>query len=250
MIESIIFADYLLIVAFDCHISSDIYRGQLMSNPNMMFFLERTDVPLFDLDVTAWLLLAHITGDMHPPLEKNMRQFNLETLLDVMKDPIARGYYCENYRKRWCKVSDSHWSCETSDKRVKQMDKSHLDLQFRILARDIVDVKYPLQIGSYEKLNEKGKALVEFNHICGHARYDLDEGSSDADWKTFRDCNPSKCYSIMTGTKAVPLKCHWLDLDGDGVDDIVDDDTSRRKQKGLRGVTAVIRDKLRMIARS
>ena len=46
--------------------------------------------------------------------------------------------------------------------------------------------------------------------------------SPNASWRTFRDCNPSKCYSIVTGTRAVPLKCKWLDLDGHSIEDIVD----------------------------
>lgn len=49
---------------------------------------------------------------------------------------------------------------------------------------------------------------------------ELVEGSKDSYWKTFRDCNPSKVYSIHTGTKAVPFKCNWLDLEGESVEDI------------------------------
>lgn len=158
------------------------------------------------------------------------------------KDPICRGYEDENYKKRWDSVDDEHWTYNLSDKRMKQMSRNYLCLQFRILARDMTDANYPLQIGSYNKLNEKGKALVEFNHVCGYARYDLDEESRDASWRTFRDCNPSKCYSIMTGTKAVPLKCRWLDLDGDNKEEIVR--TINRKKS--RSITNLIRDKLRI----
>ena len=126
---------------------------------------------------------------------------------------------------------------------MKQMSRNSLDLQFRILARDMADANYPLHIGSYNKLNEKGRALVEFNHVCGYARYDLDEESRDASWRTFRDCNPSKCYSIMTGTKAVPLRCRWLDLNGDSKEDIVNKTNGKQKS---RGIARMIRDKLRI----
>merc|ERR1719491_536499 len=94
-----------------------------------------------------------------------------------------------------------------------QIHQALFDFQYRIMARDMCDANYPFTIGSYKKLNEKGKSLVTFSLACHAARHELDEESSDAKWRTFRDCNPSKCYSIMTGTKAVPLKCRWLDLD-------------------------------------
>ena len=206
-----------------------------------MFFFERLDTPLADLDVTAWLFLAQIAGDLPLPSTTEMKEFNLRTLLDAMEDPSCRGYCDENYKKRWWLVDDNHWSNNMSDKRVKQMEEKYLDLQFRILARDMVDANYPLQIGTYSKLNDKGKALVAFNVVCGYARYNLDEESPDASWRTFRDCNPSKCYSLFTGTKAVPLKCHWLDLDDDSKDGIVDKLPPKPKS---RGVMRMIRGKI------
>ena len=73
---------------------SDMYRGQLISNPNMMFFLERLDTPLVDLDVTAWLFLAQITGDLPLPEVAEMKEFNLNTFLDAMADPICGSPNC------------------------------------------------------------------------------------------------------------------------------------------------------------
>ena len=214
-----------------------------MSNPNMMYFFERLDTPLIDLEVQAWLLLAQIIGDISLPTQEEMKGYNIKSFLESLEEPYCREYAEENYRKRWWKVDDDHWSYNTSDKRSKQMNKTYLDLQFRVLARDMVDCKYPLQIGTHQKLNEKGKALVLFNEVCGYARYDLDEESPDASWRTFRDCNPAKCYSIMTGTKTVPLKCHWLDLQGQSKDDIVDNSTTKQKKKS---VTGMLKEKLRL----
>lgn len=220
----------------------------LISNPNMMFLSERTDTPLLDLDVSAWLLLEHMAGGAPLKSPKEMRQFNLEMLLDALKDPICRGYDDENYRKRWWQVDDDHWSNDARDRRMKRMDGRYLDLQFRILARDMLDAKYPLRIGSYKKLNGKGRALVEFNMVCGRARYDLDGRSPDAPWRTFRDCDPSGCYSIMTGTRAAPLKCRWLDIDGQGKEDIVDTTLicNSRRRKKRRGLVEIILSKLRI----
>lgn len=47
----------------------------------------------------------------------------------------------------------------------------------------------------------------------GHSRYEMDQDSPDASWRTFRDHDPSNFRSIFTGTKAVPLKGRWLELD-------------------------------------
>ena len=206
----------------------DIYRSQLMSNPNMMFFLERTDAPLFDLDITAWLMMAHIMGDLPLSSVREMKQFNLETLLEALQDPLCRGYDDENYKNRWWAVNGDHWSYNFYDNRIIQMNQQYTDLQYRLLARDMVDAKYPLHIGTHKKLNTKGEALVEFNHVCGYARYDLDWKSPESSWRTFRDCDPTKCYSILTGTRAVPLKSHWLDLEGDGIDGIVDKESGKK----------------------
>ena len=210
-----------------------------MSNPNMMFFVDRLENPLADIEVQAWLLLAQITGDIPLPSPTEMKQFNLDTLLEGMKDPFFRCRDEENYKKRWDSVAYDHWSCDFSDERMKQMSQSYGDLEFRILARDMVDAKYPLHIGTYNKLNEKGKALVAFDTISGYDRYDLEKESPDSSWRTFRDCDPSKYYSIMTGTKAVPLKCKWLELDGTSVENIVD---GMVKVEKVRSVTGMIRE--------
>ena len=170
-----------------------------------------------------------------------MKQCNLNTLLHALEVPMLRGNDEENYKNRWWQVNDDHWSYDVHDKRTKQMSKSYLELEHRILARDMVDANYPLQIGTFSKLNEKGKALVEFNNICSYARYNLDDESPNASWRTFRDCNPSKCYSIMTGTRAVPLKCKWLDLDGHSIEDIVDTSSSNKQ-----GLTGMMKNKLRI----
>ena len=222
-------------------VREDIYRGQLISNPNLHFLMERTETPLIDLDVAAWLALAQIIGDLPLPSISEMKQCNLDTLLHALEDPMLRGDNEENYKNRWWQVNDDHWSFDVHDKRTKQMSKSYLELEHRILARDMVDANYPLQIGTFSKLNEKGKALVEFNNICSYARYNLDDESPNASWRTFRDCNPSKCYSIVTGTRAVPLKCKWLDLDGHSIEDIVDTSSSNKQ-----GLTGMMKNKLRI----
>jgi len=227
----------------------DVYRGRLMSNPNMMFLSEEgSEKPLQDLDVGAWKILAHITGELPLPTQEEMKQFNLNELLDWLEDPIAREDADENYKLRWREVDDDHWSENPGDKRMKKMYKNFLDLEYRILARDMVDSNYPLHIGTHEKLNEKGRALVEFNIVCCHGRFDLDEESEDASWKTFRDCDVSKVYSIMTGTRTAPLKTKWLELEGHSVKDIVDisEIMKKKKKKTETSLMGRLKSKLKM----
>ena len=193
-------------------VQKNLYRGILISNPNMMFLKERMDVPLFDLDVQTWLLLKHITSNHFPSVE-SMNKWNIEQFMREMDDVMFRYQLDMNFKKRWWNVGDDHWTYDHFDSRSKQFYTDHYRLQYQILARDMMDSNYPLDIGSYEELNKKGNDLMEFNVQCSYARYSLDEESPDAEWKTFRDCTPSDCYqSIFTGTKAAPLKRHWIDL--------------------------------------
>jgi len=213
-------------IVFYNTICPDLYRGHLLSNPNMMFMMGRLDAPLLDLDVQAWLLLAHLTDDITLPSEKDMKRFNLQALMDELQDPYIRAEIDKNYDDHWGDSlyddDDVHWLNQFGDKRVREMKTNTFTLQCRFLARDMIDASYPLDIGTYKKLNGKGKALVEMEVVSGFDFHSVElvEGSRDSSWKTFRDGNPTNIRSIMTGTKAIPFKCHWLDLEGDGVDDI------------------------------
>ena len=93
-------------------------------------------------------------------------------------------------------IGDDHWSEDMSSLPMKGMMRNYWDLQYRLIARDALDSGYPLEIGTYKKLNKKGTALVSFGVIDECARFEMDEDSPDASWRTFRDCNPSKCHSI------------------------------------------------------
>ena len=186
-----------------------------------MFFIDNSENPILEIDITAWLLLAHIMGDIPLPSQEQMIEYNGKLALDLLDDPYWRCHE-ENFRNRWWNVDEEHWSNDTSDKRVYKMLKSYLAKDIQKLARDCFDAKHPLQIGSYENLNEIGKAFLEFNLVDSYHRYELDEESPEASWKTFRDCDPSgKVYSVMTGTNAVPLKNRWLDIDGECKEDII-----------------------------
>jgi len=202
---------------------ADIYRGRLISVSSMFFMYEESNVPLLNLDIIAWRTLAQITGDLPLPQPEEMHQFNISTLLDAMNIPEVRYLADDNYRKQWDQtIGRDHWVEDHRDHRCKAMTRSHWDHQYRVLARDALDSGYPVDIGTYEKLNEKGNDLVSSNMVCEFARYEMDNDSPNASWETFRDCDPSKCHSIFTGTKAAPLKKHWLELESCEIVDIVD----------------------------
>jgi len=206
-------------------IRDDVYRGRLISIPSMFFMFEQVDTPLFDIDIAAWRTLAQVTGDLPLPPSDKIHQFNMETLLVAMNDPTFRFDSDCNYRKHWEAViddPDNHWTDDVSDDRVKAMLRTYSELLFRFLAREALDSGYPLNFGTFEKLNKKGNALVSMDIVDECSRYEMDEFSPDAEWRTFRDCDPSKCRSIHSGEKAVPFKCCWLELESCEIKDIVD----------------------------
>lgn len=185
----------------------------------MFYMLERTETPLQDLDVGAWLALSQITGDLPLPSAEEIKRFNMNTLLDSLNDPMFRYESDWSYKEQWMEKCPE-WPMQS--RRMREMSRKFTELQYRVLARDALDAGYPVQFGTYEKLNKTANALVSFCEVGDYARYDLSEDSPDASWRTFRDCNPSKCYSIFTGRRSVPLKKHWLDLDSHEIADIVD----------------------------
>ncbi|KAL7445949.1 hypothetical protein ACHAXH_009597, partial [Discostella pseudostelligera] len=97
-------------------VRGDVYRGLLVSNPNMMFSFDMSENPILAVDITAWLLLAHIMGDIPIPSQQQMKEYNLKVLLDLLDTPFWR-YYEENFMNRWYDIDDDHWSYDVSDKR-------------------------------------------------------------------------------------------------------------------------------------
>ena len=60
-----------------------IYRGLLISNPNMMFMRDVAgEIPLLDLDIQAWLLIAYIVGDLSIPSADEMINWNTKNVAE------------------------------------------------------------------------------------------------------------------------------------------------------------------------
>jgi len=102
------------------------------------------------------------------------------------------------------------------------LQQLHYEIYYRYLAREALASGYPVELGTFDQLNERGKGLVTCLMATEFHHYTMDAKSPDASWRTFRDGDPSQCRSTFTGARAVPLKSHWLDLDScDKVADIV-----------------------------
>ena len=198
-----------------------IYRGLLMSNPNMMYIEQFSSAPLFEIDVYAWLCLAYITGDAEIPSYEEMERRNAQVLIDSMSVHNLRYEIDGNYYKALSEIDESHWSNDCLDPRVMAIDDEEQAFHLRVLAQNMRDAKYPDDIGTYEKLNTKGEALVKIETASWRHRISLPSEGPEAEWMTFRDGDPTELASIHTGAKAVPLKKRWIDLDNHDYDELL-----------------------------
>lgn len=136
----------------------------------------------------------------------------------------------QNYFQKWGKsICEGHWAWDYMNEGVKALYQKYYCLAYRVLARDARDAGYPLDFGTYEALNETGNTLVDIELLSEYARLEMDNESPDAEWRTFRDCDASGFRSIMTGTKAVPLRTRWLELEGYEEGDIAGDAAADRE---------------------
>jgi hypothetical protein len=71
------------------------------------------------------------------------------------------------------------------------------------------EARYPLQLGSLDKLNEKGELLVKMSSTTNAERYAKGRSSKS----TFRDVDPANFKSLHTGKQAAALKAKWMDID-------------------------------------
>lgn len=197
-----------------------VHRKLLISNPNMMILHEMSGLPLLEIDVNSWLILAYITGERKAPTTEELEADHMQELLMLMDDHCNRLEMDENYKKAYkssYSLFENHWVWDvTSEAYSKHLFELN-SLPLRLLARDMKDANYPLQIGDIDKLNEVGLAMLEmenFGDVCRAILEDEDENTQR--WKTFRDYDPSICRSIFTGQSAIPLKGKWLEIDDEG----------------------------------
>jgi len=197
------------------------HRRLLINNPNMMVLSEMGEVPLLDIDVCSWLLLAYITGERKVPTTKELKEDHLQELLMLMDDHGNRLEMDANYNRKYKRLSvsfeDNIWIEDVASEEYSNHLFELTSLQYRFLARDMKDAKYPLQIGDIDNLNEVGIAMMKMEHWGDLARAMLEYEDEDTKrWKTFRDADPSECRSFITGNSAIALKGKWLEIDNEG----------------------------------
>eukprot|EP00978_Attheya_sp_CCMP212_P013911 scaffold35153_cov48-Attheya_sp.AAC.1 len=199
----------------ECTLTPGLFRGALMSNPNMMFVTQVSDVPLMEIDVGAWMMLGFVTGEVELPAREEMERINRKLAIAQMDNIFMRGDVDTNYDVALSALPDEHWSNDILQKKSRENEHAYGHFVMRLVAELKKVAGYPHDIGDFEKLNEKGEKLVEMNIRSGYDRYTLDPKNKDENsWRTFRDvADPEENVSIHTGTKAVKLKCRWMDLD-------------------------------------
>ena len=208
----------------DCYegtVCMGIYHCLLMSNPNMMYISQFSSAPLFEIDVNAWLCLAYITGDAEIPSYEEMERRNAQQILDEMNVYNLRYLIDGNYYIAVQKLEEGHWSSDCLDPRVSAFDIEEEAFHIRVIARNMRAAKFPDDIGTYEKFNEKGEKMVKVCTASWRHRIALPTEGPDSEWMTFRDGDPSELESIHTGTKAVPLKKRWMDLAEEDYSDLL-----------------------------
>lgn len=204
----------------DTTVTLGMYRGLVISNPNMMYYCENSETPLFEVDVTAWLFLAYIVGDIEIPTPEIMHQRNEAEILELMDMGEYRYTMDENYAKAGDALyykDENHWGFDMKDPRTLAYNRECEVHCLKLLARNMKDSGYPLDIGTYEKFNEKGKQLVQNNAQAMIGRVNLEENGGR---ESFRDCQQSY-RSILTGITAAPLRKIWLDLEESDYDDLL-----------------------------
>merc|ERR1711862_11055 len=158
-------------------------------------------------DVLAWQLLAFITNPSLIPSKAEMITWLQDKVEEQMNIPLMRSEMDDNY------AEFLHYHSTEMEEDLKGMlsDRDISDFHFRALAEIMREVDYPLDIGSFEQLNDIGETMVDFDT---HDRNRCPPSSHQL--TTFRDVNDfdlSFLYSIHTGSKSIPFKKHWMDLD-------------------------------------
>jgi hypothetical protein len=194
-----------------------LFRGALVSNPNMMYVTNISEAPLMEIDVVASLMLGYVTGEIRLPPQAEMERLNLEQVLAAMDVPYARYYIDDSYRLAVDGLGKEHWVNDSTTEGYRALETSAAEYYVRLVAHLKNIAGFPDDLGDFEKLNERGQALVEMDVQSGYDRYNLDPKNPEQNqWRTFRDVQDAeKNFSIHTGTRAVDLKARWLDLDDD-----------------------------------
>lgn len=188
-----------------------LYRHSVsIDNPNMMYMIPNA-ISLDQLlwaDVLAHQVLGFITGDIPMPKKDVMLQRLFGRIHHEMSIPTRRYLLDPNYKRAvFDEVEDELIPADIS--RANEIRESQY--HFRALAELINESRYPMDIGTFEELNEKGNTFVNFDMHDRNNRK-----TKDSSLKTFRDLENSELrflHSVHTGTQAVKFKQMWMEID-------------------------------------
>ena len=209
-----------------------LYRGLLISNPNMMYIYHLTSYPILETDVLAWLFLSYITGETPIPSKEKMLEANNRDLLESMQYFDSRYSMDEEYKKACDAVPIDPWYYHhLAPDEFEEYVNDSMSVELRVLAQTMKDANYPVSFGDMDGLNTLGAELLRMA-VTNEKEKLLMRGWDDntKKWKTFRDSDPSPFRSLMTGMSSIPLEGKWLEIDDDGNSNVCnkcDDDTKK-----------------------
>lgn len=211
---------------------SHLYRGSIsIKNPNMMyFFLQFSETPLMEIDISAWMMARYVTGQSELPSREEMEEENYRINLESMDNPFIR--YQADYKFNEALEAVIDWDGRGVDKAWDhEVFKATGDTNFRLLGRIMNEYGYPVS-----HLCEDDETFSKYNDFCQNIidnedsrctmhkikydavdkRGDQEDNSLRPGWQTFRDAaKHDACTSYFTGTKSCPLPKPWFQLNED-----------------------------------
>jgi len=218
------------ILSRSSYIKKNIYRNVHIDNPNMFYIYENTNQQLFDLDVSAWLVLSYILGQAEIPSKEERMKRNQEQYLDEMQIPFLRYKLDLNYATALNHIEgpdfdddssddeeqdDEHWWAERTNDKFRALVWQECEYEVRICARDMQTGGFPVSFGNYTHLNSKGIQYTKMLTDLYFGKLNIEELSSSLNDKrmTYRDLDTSSYVSIHTGKPSIPFNGFWMDVD-------------------------------------
>mmetsp|Transcript_31180 Transcript_31180/g.47171 ORF Transcript_31180/g.47171 Transcript_31180/m.47171 type:complete len:623 (-) Transcript_31180:235-2103(-) len=203
-------------LGFSGNLIPGMYRSVLISNPKMMYIMDiNSEYPLLHLESEAWMCLAFCMGDTQFPAAEVVENEMQKQMLEEMNIAYLRWSIDPNYFEALDDLDDDHWTDDYTDTRTIEMNEEYLGYYVGLIARNLKEAKYPVDFGTYGDLNDLGKRLVKLGLENIKLRHLLDPSEEEAEWKTFRDANPTGLSSIYTGEIPSALPKPWMELKGD-----------------------------------
>lgn len=190
-------------------VQAALYKRANIENTNMLYIFERSSYPLLELDIASHYCMRQVLGEIKLPTKEEMREENRLQLLNSMDSTSERFEIDQEYKKAVIERID--WDNFELD---HELTLSWQKYGVECLAKDMDDAKYPLRFrGENGELTVAGEKMMHHTCLDYSSRWEIPE--EDASWRTFRDTDTKTYTSMITGTKPIPLKGRWIDIDED-----------------------------------